>query len=144
MEFKTHSAEKFKDKSGYYVFPFDVLDKTPGGSNLGRIEWHIEPVRGKKDRKEGRYYIEKLLVWASQTRDEKYKSKVFEIPCYSEAISASYHHNGRMPDSFMAYVWRVMFCEIHKMPVFSAYPDNQHTQLKIDVGSSISIDIDFK
>jgi len=136
-ELKTMSADKFKDKDGYYIFPFEVLDKTLGGSSLGRIEWHIEPIKGRKTK--GRYYIEKLLVWVSQTRDEEYMKKIFEIPCYSECITG----DTLKRESYLNYVWRVMYCEVHKGIVFSAYPSNHHKELKIDVGSSVSLDIDF-
>lgn len=132
------SAENFKQKNGEYVFPFELLDKTPGGSSLGRIEWHIEPSKGRKVG--GRYYIEKLLVWASQTRDERYNGKIFEIPCYSESIYASC----LAEDSYFKYVWRMLFCGVHKNPVFSAYPGDKHKELVINTGSSICLEINFK
>lgn len=141
MELQYKSAEEFKDEHGYYVFPFEVLDKTPGGSNLGRIEWHIELVRSKK--KDGRYWIEKLLVWPSQTRDERYpRNIIWEIECYAECIT-SRNYQGES-NSFIANVWRMFFCEVHKNLIMTAYPRNQHSQLKINVGSSISIDADFE
>lgn len=143
IQFKPVSAKSFRDKDGYYLFPFECLDKTPGGSNLGRIEWHMELVPSKKGQtkyEKGRYHIEKLLVWASQTRDPRYQKKVFEIPCWAEALTSD---SLRERGSYMHYVWRVMICELHKNVVFSAYPANEHKVLKINVGSSISIDADF-
>lgn len=137
VKFKTVSAKNFRDKDGYYQFPFEALDKTIGGSNLGRIEWHLELVPIKK---RGRFYIEKLFLWASQTRDPRYTKKVFEIPCWSEALTAD---SLRERGSYMHYVWRVMICELHKNVLFSAYPANEHSVLKINVDSSISIDADF-
>ena len=133
------SAKAYKTKDGYgeYRFPFEVLDKTAGGSNLGRIEWHLECLTGKKTK--GRYYIEKLLIWATQTRDERYVKKIFEIPCYTEALCG----DSLLRESYVNYVWRVMPCEIHKTMMFSAYPANNHKELVINVGSSIGIDIDF-
>ena len=135
---KLRSAKQFLREDGVYEFPFVCMDTTPGGSNLGRIEWHIEPIRGRKHR--GRYYIEKLLVYASQTRNKKYRGIVFEISCYSESLYSSILHP---EDEFIPRVWRIMFCEEHKTPVLSAYPENRHTRLEINVGSSIMINTKF-
>lgn len=133
------SAKAYKNKDGWgeYRFPFEVLDKTPGGSNLGRIEWHLEALTGKKTK--GRYYIEKLHIWATQTRDPRYAKKIFEIPCYSE----SFLGDSIKRESYLNYVWRVMPCEIHKTMMFSAYPANNHKELVVNAGSGIGIDIDF-
>lgn len=136
---KTINPKAFENENGIYIFPFKVLDDTPGGSNLGRIEWNIEAIRGNKNK--GRYYIEKLLIYATQTHDERYGARnIFEIPCFSESISGDCLNR----ESFLNYVWRIMPCEMHKTFVLSAYPGNQHKELIIDVGSSIGIDIDFK
>lgn len=132
----TYSAEHFKNEHGIYVFPFKVLDST-----YGRIEWHMEFQHGKKTK--GRYHIEKILVWATQTVDERYVKKVFEIPCYTESIYASPSGIGGR-DHYLSNVWRIMPCEVHKTLMFSAYPENQHKELEIGVGSSISADIIFK
>jgi len=132
------SADQFK-KGSYYEFPFTALDPTPGGSNLGRIEWCIELFPGKKSRREGRYFIEKLLVFARQTRDERYAGKTFEIPCNVEMINGS-----RMKGpNFLAQVWAVEFCSEHKAIILTAYPENHHTKLTIYVNSSIMMDISF-
>ncbi len=141
-EIKTISAKKYQKGNKYpdvdiYEFPFQVLDKRSGGSNLGRIEWHVEPIKGRKTK--NRYYIEKLLIWTTQTKDERYKGKIFEIPCYSESITGDSINR----ESYLNYVWRTMYCEVHKGIVFSAYPANHHGVLKINVGSSISIGMDF-
>jgi len=135
---KTESADAYKDKDGCFVFPFDVLDKTPGGSNLGRIQVQLEFIRGPKT-KEGRYMIEKILLLFRQTRDPRYVGKTFEIPCYSDAVLG----DSLERQSYLNYVWRVMFCEIHKEMFFDAYPANHHKALKINVGSSMGIDVDF-
>ena len=137
-EIKTESADSFKDENGYYVFPFEVLDKTPGGSNLGRIEWCIEPIRGKK--KQGRIMIEKLLVWAKQTRDERYVGKIFEIPCHTEAITGdSIDRN-----SFLNHVWYWYFCPDHNTVGMWAYPRNEHSKMVINCGSSFGVTAEFK
>lgn len=135
---KPVKADEFKGKDGIYRFPFEVLDKTPGESNLGRIEWGIEPLRGKKTG--GRYMIEGILIWARQTRDERYAKKIFYIECFSESITADIIER----KSYLSYVWRTMFCEEHKNLIFDAYPANNHSILEINVESSISIDINFK
>jgi hypothetical protein len=134
---KTITAEGFKDKDGSFVFPFQVLDDRKDGSSLGRIMWQIELIKGRKYK--GRYYIEKLLVWARQTRDDKYAGKVFEIPCYSEALLGDSIDR----ESYINYVWHIQPCEVHNSLVFSAYPSNSHKALKINVDSSISINADF-
>ena|SRR3990167_5212755 len=131
------TAKEFMDKDEYYVFPFQVLDERKDGSSLGRIMWQMEPIKGRKTK--GRYYYEKILIWARQTRDERYAGKVFEIPCHSESITG----NSFKRESYLNYVWQIQPCEVHKATYFSAYPANHHRVLKIDTGSSISIDIDF-
>lgn len=136
---QTYSADKFKSDDSTYRFPFTVLDPTPGGSNLGRIEWGIELLHGRKQK--GRYYIEKLLVFARQTRDERYAGKVFEIPCFTDMLQGR-ELTGR--SAFIQHVWQVSICPEHNAPVLSAYPENQHSELVVDVRSSISIDVNFK
>ena len=138
-EIKIESAEKFKNSDGTYIFPFVCLDDRKDGSSLGRIEWHLEPFKGKKTK--GRYRIEKLFIFATQTRDERYRGKIFEIPCWGEGITADSLHRG---DSYFHCVWKMSFCEIHKAPYFSAYPKNEHTKLVIRANSSISIEIYFE
>jgi hypothetical protein len=137
--FKTASADKYLNKiTNQYEFPFEVLDKTPGGSNLGRIEWCIELIRSKR-KKEGLYYIEKLYLWAKQTRDKRYIGKIFEIPCYADCVG------GPSRESFLKGVWRVGFCDIHKTLILEAYPDkDNYKKLVINNGSSILMDIYFE
>ena len=135
---KTNSAKLFRNDKGEYIFPFEVLDKTPGGRNLGRIEWLIEPIVGKKN-KDGRYYIEKLLIQARQTRDKRYIGKLFEIPVFADSILGD--TLGR--ESYINYVWRMMFCPEHKTFIFDAYPGNNHKALKISCFSTMGIDINF-
>ena len=136
---QTCSADAFKSDDYTYCFPFTVLDDAPGGRNLGRIEWGIELLHGRK--RKGRYCIEKLLVFARQTRDKRYVGKVFEIPCFAEMLQgAMLTRRG----GFIEHVWNIGICPEHKGPVLAAYPDNQHSQLVIDVMSSIMIDANFK
>lgn len=140
MKTKLKIVKAKKNSDWKYSFPFEVLDKTPGGKSLGRIEWCIEPFIGKK-KKEGRYYIEKLWVWAKQTRDKRYLGKIFEIPCFSESIMGdSINRNG-----FLNHVWLNFPCAEHKGQMqFWAYPQNHHSILEITADSSIAIDIKFK
>lgn len=133
------SPEKFRHGDSY-IFPFEVLDKTPGGTNLGRIQWHMEFVSDSKQ-KDGRYYYSKLYVWASQTRDKRYYKKVFEIPCYTECITGGVLGK---KDYYIDQVWRIQICDLHKNTVFSAYPQNKHTKLIIPVNSSIFVDPYFE
>jgi hypothetical protein len=139
-EFKPVKADKYFDKKlGVYRFPFEVLDKTPGGSNLGRIEWNIEPIMAKR-KKDGFYRVEKIYLWARQTRDKRYEGKVFEIPCYSESIFSS----PTKGDSFFKGVWKIGFCPMHKTLVLEAYADdNNYKALHIRTCSSIGVDIEF-
>ncbi len=116
-----------------FSFPFTVMDPTPGGKNLGRIEWNIEILPGKKPK--GRApVIGALAVWARQTRDPRYQGVIFHLPCYTDML-----HSNRDRDDFTKFVWRVGFCEVHKgSAILAAYPDDKHSKLIIDVGSSIS------
>ncbi len=146
------SAEKYRVKTekGYqkvYRFPFEVMDKTPNGSNLGRIEWCVELFRAKH-KKDNRYYIEKIWVWARQTRDTRYQGKTFEIPCWLEMIesfSSDISKRRKYGEaSYMSRVWQTYFCPEHKQLAFSAYPQDWHNVLEIDVSLSVMGSIDFK
>jgi len=131
------SIEEFKRRDGSYIFPFEVLNKTPGGSNLWRIEANIEIVKGRK--KKGMYRIEGIILWFSQTRDERYLWKNFFIPCWAEWISRN-DKNG----NFFAHVWYTWFCSEHGNIAFSAYPNNNFKELRIYTNSSIYATIDFQ
>ena len=128
---QTCSADSLKSDDYTYCFPFTVLDDTPGGRNLGRIMWGIELLHGRK--RKGRYYIDKLLVFARQTRDKRYTGKIFEIPCFAEMLQGG----------FIEHVWNIAICPEHNGPILTAYPDNQHSSLVINVLSSISIEANF-
>ena len=135
----TNASKYFNEKEGVYHFPFEVLDKTPGGTNLGRIEWCIEPIISKKKR-DGLYPLEKIYLWAKQTRDKRYAGKTFEIPCYAESILSSPSREG----SFLGGVWRMGFCPIHKTLILESYPNNDnYKELIIRTSSSIGVDIDY-
>lgn len=135
---ETKNADEFRGEDGIYRFPFKVLDETPGGSNLGRIEWNIELI-GEGEGEE--YRIGKLLVWARQTRDARYVGKVFEIPCQSMRFGG---HRLSEKGSFTDAVWMVYLCPEHRAPVMSAYPENHHSEIEINAGSSVMIDVRFR
>jgi hypothetical protein len=124
-------------EQGAHVFDFEVFDRTPGGTNLGRIEWHIEPL-ARRNRLTG------LLVFASQTRDPRYAKRVFWIPCGADGLDG--RHAVREPgvNDFVELVWRVAPCAFHRSLVLSAYPGDHHDELVIGVGSSISVDAQFR
>lgn len=138
---KPQSAEKFKTKEGQYVFPFVALDKTPGGKNLGRIQWCIELHPQEKSKESGFRRVGKLLVWAMQTRDKRYFRKVFEIPTFAEMFYSCASTNKR--DAFVP--WKIMLCDEHKgAVVLDAYPENEHRALVIDAMSSIMVQVKFR
>lgn len=141
---RKRETETFADASafevdGHFKFPFVLLDPTPGGSNLGRIEWHVELFPAKKQRGENRRRIGELRVWATQTRDPRYQGKCFRFETIAEALS----HRHR--DGMGFQPWRVMFCELHRgAVVISAYPDNHHRTLVVDTNSSISLEVHYE
>lgn len=148
MAKKKAEAEVFADASEYqdadrlqpgYVFPFTLLDPTPGGANLGRIEWHVEliPAR-KRSGEKNRKRIAEVRVWATQTRDPRYQGKQFRFETIAEALS----HRSRDGRGFQP--WRVMFCDKHRgAVVLTAYPENHHTRLIVEPSSSISCEVHF-
>ena len=136
-ETKTDNPKKFEVSKYLYRYPFKCMDDTPGGDNLGKIEWCIEPVYGKKKR--GRYFIESLLVWARQTRDKKYSKKLFLIHCFAGAITGDSLNR----QDYLNHVWYWGICSEHKRPFMVAYPQKHHSVLEINTGSSISIEIKF-
>ena len=125
----------FKVDEWKYEFPFKVLDDTPGGSNLGRIQWYVE--MHPMPKKRGRKNIKEIWVWARQTRDERYANKIFRIETWAEGLTTN-----SLKESFSP--WRIFFCEEHKgAVVLDAYPKNHHTKLVICPFSSISCEVDF-
>ena len=116
-----------------YKFPFVCVD-APGPKSLGRIEWWLEPQRGKRLRR-GRYMIEGLYLWAKQTRDARYAGKLFEIECFAEGL----HGVGDIHGDFLRHVWMSQFCQDHRALAFGAYPPGTATQLMVDVSSAIMI-----
>lgn len=136
------SAEAFVRGVGWpesrvYEFPFVCVDE-PGPESLGRIEWWLELQRGKRQRG-GRWMIERLLIWARQTRDERYRGRCFEIPCCAESLSG----HGPAFGGLVRYIWLAAFCCEHRALAFGAYPSFQASKLVVDVRSSISLLIYF-
>ncbi|MES2409182.1 MAG: hypothetical protein V4509_02665 [Patescibacteria group bacterium] len=139
-ELKPSSIKPFKTEHGY-EFPFEVLDKTPGGSNLGRIQWCVEMYPAPKQRGENRKRLSKIWVWAKQTRDKRYASKVFEIPTYAESLTTD--ASLRRGTAFAP--WKIDFCEQHKGAVIlDCYPTDGCKKLVINNWSSISIEVNFE
>ncbi len=137
-DWKRGEIEPFKIRDGVYRFPFTPLDPTPGGRSLGRMEWCIEPIRRTRKR-EGRYWIDSILVWATQTSDPRYFGIVFEIPCMVDCVTSHRLSDG----SYFAGVWRTVYCEQHRNVVFDSYPENHHTGLIVNVFvSSASVEYD--
>lgn len=138
----TEPATDYKIHDGLYRFPFTVLDGTPGRASLGRIEWNVEPIWAERELStDGEYRLIRLLVWARQTRDARYAGRFFEIPCNSEGVQG--HRQTTKPQSFTDYVWLIGFCSAHKMPIFSAYPENRHSILEVNVSSGLAVDVFF-
>jgi hypothetical protein len=119
---------------GIYRFPFMPLDADPGPRRLGRIEWRIEPLVEPLNGLGG------LLVCARQTRDPRYRGKIFRIELKTERIFGRHLTN---PDDFLKHVWAVEPCSTHQTLALVAYPENHHRELIIDPASSIGIDITF-
>lgn len=139
---KLSSPDEFRVGEGYpqwsiYRFPFKAMDE-PGPHSLGRIEWWLEPRKGRK-RRNG-YKIEHLLVWARQTRDPRYATRVFSVPCHGASLQGG---TGEHRDSLLSYAWAAGFCAEHGALCFGAYPAVSHTMLEIDVSLSIMITARF-
>lgn len=136
------SAEPFRKGTGYpnasiYVFPFTAIDQ-PGSHSLGRIEWWLEPLRGRKLR--GHYAICGLYLWARQTRDPRYAGKLLHIPCHAAMLGAAV---GLQREGLLNYAWTARFCEEHGVFCFGAYPGDTHIALEIDVSLSMKITARF-
>lgn len=122
-----------------YTFPFVCLDPTPGGANLGRIEWCIELHPAAKRRGEKRRRIGEVWLWAKQTRDPRYSGKQFRIEAHAEGWGTHRLDGGEYAP------WRILFCEEHKGAVIMlAYPQNHHTKLIFNAASSIEFEVHFE
>jgi hypothetical protein len=131
------------ERSRRYRFPFALFDDAPGGSNLGRIEWNLELLRGPR-KSGGRYFINGLLLFCVQTRDERYGRRLFYFPTSTEGFTSRFSRRQHGGFNFMECVWRATFCEVHGAPIFSAYPHDGCSALLLDVGSSISCEAWFE
>lgn len=143
QKIETVSADAFKTEGGRYVFPFVLLDPTPGGSNLGRIGFDIEfvPTKNKKA-------IGKILLHVNQTRDERYAGKVFEIEANTATIfgcSGTLIRDGRTRMTIFVGTWMLGICREHNAPFLRVHPSDGHTRLVIEPPfSSIGSDIFFE
>lgn len=131
------SAEAFKVEGGY-LFPFTLMDDTPGGSNLGRIMWNIEIHKTQKQ--DGVNYITQMVVWANQTRDPRYQDKNFLLECHTAGIMTC---GLTSKDDLMPHVWFVAVCAEHGKTVLRAYPSNGHAALQVEAYSSVGTRIHF-
>lgn len=145
---KTVSPKKFlvTDKSKFhnvYEFPFEAVDQSR--ERLGTIVWKLETFT-EYSRSEKQYYINKLWLWASQTRDERYIGKIFEIPCFTKALhgtpTINYSEN-KDEEPFLQRVWRFEPFADNGNYVFSAYPRHDHNLLRISIDSSVFISPKF-
>ena len=123
-------ATAFQDINyqGRYRFPFERLDPTPGGSNLGCIEWHVELMPDSR-RRQGRRRVVSAFVWASQTRDTRYAGKLFTLPAHCDGILVLAVGLGL---SYLGGVWFMGFCPIHKQLAMSSYPPDGSSALVVD------------
>lgn len=136
------SAYKVGEHGWEYAFPFTLMDTTPGGANLGRIEWHVEIQPTKRKRGEKFNRVGTLRVWATQTRDPRYQHRIFEFDTFAESLGfardADFHEHTFQP-------WHVGFCNEHRGAVIlTAYPNNEHSVLTVAPTSSIQIEVGFK
>jgi hypothetical protein len=116
-----------------YLFPFICMDHTPGGSNLGRIEWNVEVYKSKKNNR-GFQNITQLIVWAKQTRDKRYVGKFFLLDCNTAGILT---HSNKIRADFIHCAWLLSICDVHRNPIISAYPEDNHVALWIERYSDI-------
>jgi len=128
-----------------YRIPFTLIDKTPGGKSYGRINWNFEIIRSKKRNggwfsgKDKRVFIEKIYIWARQTRDKRVSGKVFKLDLLSERLNGNVfnEHSSVEP------------CTEHlKGTIVSTYPNNEHSWqneciLEISATTSVMVDINF-
>lgn len=131
-----------------YCFPFDNKDSSPtakawSGRSYGRIEWLFEPREYTWSKSEKRYYISKLLVWATQTRDTRYKNKIFSIDCMAESLGGIAHKWKEYEEGVINQTWRMMVSQNTKTPMFDTYPNDNFNLLLIKTNSSISLDMKF-
>jgi hypothetical protein len=127
------SPDPFKTARGVYVFPFVPVDPTPGGRNLGRIEWAVEYVVDRRKRN-----FSALLISVCQTRDPRYRGKVYRIPGpMTEFINSPSAGGGRDAAPFTSLVWRTLVCPVHKALALYAYPKDEHRFLVVEPWSQI-------
>jgi len=128
----TDKAEKYI-VGGQYRFLFVVFDDTPGGGNLGRIMFRLEPIAEEGD-------IVKLFLQVRQTRDKRYDDKTFEL----EVGAPSIFGNALGTNDFLSNTWRTYYCPEHKTFALEAYPQDHHNVLVFERFSGVGIQIRFE
>lgn len=129
---------------GLYAFPFLLLDETPGGENLGRIEWHVEPVPGKTPRgRRGESALGGFLVWATQTTDPRYRARTYWLERDTGGLEGR-RLTGAPGAAFIENVWIIRRCREHNRLVLSAYPRDHHRRLVFELTSSIAVVAEFR
>lgn len=101
-----------------FEIEFDVLDKTPWGKSLGRIERIVEPIWI-------RWSFKKIYVHASQTRDERVDGKRRVIECDTPAFKGGIWDD----DNFFSNAWYIWVCKEHKEMFYMAYPADHHKKI---------------
>jgi hypothetical protein len=121
-------SQFFHAETGDFVFPFTLTDPAPGGANLGRIEWIIEPIFAN-----GR--VVKMYLSAAQTRDLRYAGKFFEIAMNCPAIGTR-RAGLNVSGSFFQGVWLLGHCKLHNATFMRSYPPDDAVELVIDAKPS--------
>lgn len=122
-----------------YQIPFTILDNTPNGKSYGRIMWNIEIITGCKSKggcsKFKRYWIEKIYVWASQTRDEEIADKVFKLDLFCKMFM----NRNKIEIS------NIEPCSEHrKGTIISFYPNStQSNKAILEISATTSVAFDF-
>ena len=97
--------------------PFEWIDKTPGGSNLGRAEFQV-CIKFKKGE------VSEFWVYPRQQRDKKeYWHKIY--PC--DKFFAIQSYEGLDAPN----VWLVSWCADHKTQTLSIYAPTDSKYLRI-------------
>ena len=144
LKIKLHDPKKFlvkkksRGRERVYEFPFEALDQKKG---LGLIEWNLELFR-EYDRSSKKYYINKIWVWARQTMDKRYRGKIFQIECYTEAIKAPLFTMKNNEDGFIQRIWSIQYWDNGNL-VMTAYPKHEHNILQIETFSSVFLEPKF-
>lgn len=122
-----------KKLSGDDVVYFTAFDPIPGGSNLGRAEFHFCPIwkRGK---------LQRFFIYPKQQREQKFYYEVETAQSHLFSVGSLTHKGIELP-----YIWTHYWCPEHKCMTLNVYvPRNSNCFRVCTLTTMAGVNFDFR